>query len=128
MASGEVTVRLLGLGLLVCAERHRTVWPDGFATEAAQALDDMLLVSARRGVARRRDHCGSCGSELTLYPRHTDTPVPVDTGHHVVTIVVEAPMHRCPSCGREQLDQDARAAVRGALDAAVTRATADEPR
>lgn len=99
----DVVVRVQGLVRVHCPHGHTAVGPVDAARRLADELRSMLLTARRRGWVRRRHTCGACEGDLTLLPRHTDTPVPADLDGRVVTPIVEAPMSRCPACGREQL-------------------------
>lgn len=99
----DVVVRVRGLVRVHCSRGHREVGPVDVASRLVAELGAMLLTARRRGWVRRRHACGACGAGLDLLPRHTDTPVPADLDGRVVTPIVEAPMSRCPACGREQL-------------------------
>lgn len=122
MADDGVTVSVQGLAVSRCGDGHVTVRPDGAAERLSSEVGTRLLVAERRGLVRRRDHCGACGAVLVLPPRVTDTPVPTDLDGQVVTPIVEAPMTRCPDCGLEQLPPDVADRVDGLLRACVEEA------
>lgn len=124
MQEEDVVVRVQGLVRVHCSHDHRTVVPVDVGPRLAGEVDTMLLTAGTRGLLSRRAVCGDCGTDLTLLPRVTDTPVPTDLDGHVVTPVVEAPMTRCPGCGREQLGRGTARRVARVLRAAVR--TADE--
>lgn len=124
VATGPLTVRVTGLVVATCPGGHRHVLPHDAAARTAAGVRQALLAARAGGLLRRRDRCGDCGADLVLPPRHTDTPVPIELDGHVLTVVVEAPMARCPDCGREQLPPDVMTGVAPALQAAV-RAAAD---
>lgn len=119
MQEADIVVRVQGLVRLDCAHGHTGVGPADVGPRLVAEVRTMLLVAERRGVLRRREVCGHCGVELTLLPRHTDTPVPTDLDGRVVTPIVEAPMARCPACGLEQLAPDTADRVDRVLQAAV---------
>lgn len=114
MQEADVVVRVQGLVRLDCAHGHTGVGPADVGSRLVAEVRTMLLVAERRGVLRRREVCGHCGVELTLLPRHTDTPVPTDLDGRVVTT-----MARCPACGLEQLGPDTADRVDRVLQAAV---------
>lgn len=122
MQEGDVLVRVQGLVRVHCDHGHRAVGPAEVGPRLAAEVEAMLLTAHRRGLVRRRQVCGDCGTALTLLPRVTDTPVPMALDGHVVTPVVEAPMTRCPGCGREQLGRRTADRVRRVLLAAVRHA------
>lgn len=119
MQEADVVVRVQGLVRLDCAHGHAQVAPADVGPRLVAEVRTMLLVAERRGVLRRREVCGQCGADLTLPPRHTDTPVPTELDGRVVTPIVEAPMARCPACGLEQLSPDTADRVDRVLQAAV---------
>lgn len=125
MASGDLVLRVAGLALAVCPDGHRSLLPGRLAARATEEVRARLLEAQRPGLLRRRTRCGDCGEDLVLPPRHTDTPVPMDLDGQVVTVVVEAPMSRCPACGREQLLPGTGDAVEAVL--AAVRDHAVEP-
>lgn len=119
MQEADVVVRVQGLVRVRCPQGHVEVGPVDVADRLVSELGVMLLTAARRGRIRRRHVCGACETPLTLLPRHTDTPVPADLDGRVVTPIVEAPMTRCPACGREQLLPATAERVDRVLHAAV---------
>lgn len=119
VTAGALTLRVTGLRAAVCPQGHRHVVPVDAAARSADHVGAMLLSARTTGVLRRRTRCGECDAELVLPPRRTDTPVPADLDGHVVTVVVDAPMARCPACGLEQLVPGVQASVGPALDEAV---------
>lgn len=122
VADGDVTVSVQGLAVSRCGDGHVTVRPDGAAERLSNEVGTRLLVAERRGLVRRRDHCGACGALLVLPSRVTDTPVPTDLDGQVVTPIVEAPMARCPDCGLEQLPPDVADRVDRLLRACIEEA------
>lgn len=102
LEADDVTARLEGVVVLVCDDRHREVADRDLAAHLHAGLADQLLVARPRRL-RREDACGACGAVLTLPARRTQTPVVVDDGPSVVTLVPDLPMPRCPDCGREQV-------------------------
>lgn len=123
MREADVVVRVRGLVRLRCERGHLDVGPVDVGDRLVAELGRMLLAARTRGVVRRREVCGACATDLRLPPRHTDTPVPTELDGRVVTPIVEAPMTRCPACGREQLGADTAARVDRVLVAAVRGAT-----
>ena len=119
MQEADVVVRVQGLVRLRCERGHLEVGPVDVGERLVAELGRMLLTARTRGVVRRRRVCGACDTDLRLLPRHTDTPVPTELDGRVVTPIVEAPMARCPACGREQLGTDTAARVDRVLLAAV---------
>lgn len=97
-----VTARLEGVVVLACDDGHHEVADRDLAAHLHAGLADQLLVARPRRL-RRDDACGGCGAVLTLPARRTETPVVVDDGPSVVTLVPDLPMPRCPDCGREQV-------------------------
>lgn len=123
MQEADVVVRVQGLVRVRCPQGHEQVGPTGVADRLVSELRAMLLTATRRGRVRRHHVCGACATPLTLLPRHTDTPVPADLDGRVVTPIVEAPMTRCPACGREQLLPATTERIDRVLHAAVDSAT-----
>lgn len=123
--AGDTTVRVHGLALAHCPAGHTTTLPVDAAAHAVAKVDEMLLVSATRGLVRRREVCGACQGELVLPPRTSHRPVSLDVDGRVLTVIVESPMVRCPDCGREQLPVHVGTAIPDLLTAAVSRAGAD---
>lgn len=122
MQSGDVTVRVQGLARARCDAGHATTLPTDASTHAIARVDEMLLVSAVRGMVRRREVCGACDGALDLPPRNSHRPVSLDVDGRVLTLIVESPMVRCPDCGREQLPAHVGAVVPGLVAAAVEQA------
>lgn len=125
MEERDVLVRIQGLVRTTCPRGHRSVGPVDAGARATAVVHDLLLTAGTRGLLRRHPVCGQCGADLVLLPRVTDTPVPMELDGRVVTPIVEAPMSRCPDCGREQLTGETAERVDRVLAAAV--ASADEP-
>lgn len=119
LESGDVLVRVRGLANATCANGHDDLLPQDADEQLVAAVHEHLLVAVTRGVVRRRDACGACGAELVLPPRRTDTPVPFDVDGQVVTVVVDAPMARCPTCGLEQLQAGVASRVEDVMRACV---------
>ena len=119
MQAGDVVVRIAGLAEAVCPSGHVTRVPRGAAEAARGAVDAQLLRAQSRGVVRRREVCGDCGADLVLPPTRTERAVPVDVAGRVLTIVVGAPMLRCPDCAREQLPASVAGALPTLVDATV---------
>ena len=124
MASDDLVLRVAGLALTTCADGHHAVLPVDVVARATDEVRARLLEAAPSRLLRRHARCGACGDDLVLPPRHTDTPVPMDLDGQVVTVVVEAPMARCPACGREQLLPGTGDRVRSVLQAVVDQAVA----
>lgn len=119
MQSGDVVVRVAGLARSRCAAGHDVLVPATARSVVPEAIGHQLLAATTRGVVRRREVCGGCGAELVLPPVRTERAVPVDVDGRVLTIVVGAPMSRCPDCGREQLVPAAAGVVGTVATAAV---------
>lgn len=114
------TLESRGDGAGVLAERA-PVWrcPRGHRTVVARAdlrsavMD--LLPTARRRL--RGERCVECGSPLTMPDRWT-TRVLTVVLPPVVSVTVEAPLTRCPSCAVEQARPAVAQQVGRALDGA----------
>jgi hypothetical protein len=126
MGAGDVVVRVQGLGRATCPAGHSHVLPVDAADRAADEVAERLVGARTRGVLRRREVCGFCDADLDLPPRPSHRPVPVPVDDRVLTVVVEAPMVRCPACSHDQLTAAAGAAVAGLLQAAVNTVIGDE--
>lgn len=105
------------VGLLVervpavrCSREHRTVADPRAVVDGATAL---LPTADRRW---RQDRCGGCGARLTLPARRTTRVLSVVLPP-LVTVTVEAPLTRCPSCAVEQVRAAVGRRVRRSLEA-----------
>lgn len=119
MQAGDVVLRIAGLAEATCPRGHVTRLPHDATAEVRRAVDEQLLRTDRRGVVRRREVCGDCAAELVLPPTRTERAVPVDVAGRVLTIVVGAPMVRCPDCAREQLPASVGEVLPALVDATV---------
>jgi predicted RNA-binding Zn-ribbon protein involved in translation (DUF1610 family) len=114
----EVTVEVRGLAVSTCAAGHQDVRPSQPLDHCRRAIDDQVLHAGRRPL-RRGSACGSCGASLDLPPRTTEVPVPFDADGVVVTVVLRAPLVRCPSCGEQQVTREIADLVDRALQASI---------
>lgn len=123
MAVGGATVRLLGLPIVIDGHGRRSV-DDAVRPALHAAVErDVRQPTVRRLSSRVR--CSVCGGDLFLPSRHSEKPVPVPIGDHVVTVLVETDWARCRDCGLEHIDPAigitrVTAAMNAAIDAALT--------
>lgn len=117
----EVTVEVRGLLASTCQAGHRQDVPADPMGACRRAVADQVLHASRKGF-RRGNACGACGVALTLPPRITEVPIPFDPDGVVVTVVVRAPLVRCPSCGEQQVTREVADLVDRALHASITAA------
>jgi len=117
-AIGPVEVEVRGLEASTCDAGHRRHRPADPVTACQRAITDQVLHATRSGI-RRREVCGACGDALTLPPRTTELPVPFSADDVVVTVVMRAPLVRCPSCGEQQVTREIADLVDRALQAAI---------
>lgn len=127
VAADAVVVRIQGLARATCGAGHVHLLPDRAAHHAGTGVRERFVVARTRGLLRRRERCGDCGDELILPPRQSDRPAPLDVGGRVLTILVESPMVRCPSCGRDQLPAAVGPTVDALVAAAVEQAATGGP-
>lgn len=126
VGADDLVVRVQGLARAACPAGHLHVLPHDAADRAIVEIGERLVSAGTRGVLRRREVCGFCRAGLDLPPRPSHRPVPVPVDDRVLTVVVEAPMVRCPACGRDQLTATAGGAVAGLVRAAVDTVVRDE--
>lgn len=117
-AAGPVEVEVRGLLQATCDAGHPYGRPTDPIAACRRAITDQVL-HADRGGLRRRDTCGPCGASLDLPPRTTDVPVPFDADGVVVTVVLRAPMVRCPACGEQQVTRETAGLIDRALQASI---------
>lgn len=100
-AVGSVAARLERRPVVDCPEGHRLTPPE-LVDEAMQAVD--AQVARARGRLLRQDACAGCGAALTMPARRSRRPVSVATSlGTVLTIELDLPLTRCPSCGLDQV-------------------------
>jgi predicted RNA-binding Zn-ribbon protein involved in translation (DUF1610 family) len=117
-AAGPVEVEVRGLLVSSCDAGHAHDRPAEPLSACRRAIADQVLHAGRGGL-RRRDACGACGAHLTLPPRTTEVPVPFDADGVVVTVVLRAPLARCPACGEQQVTRETAGLIDRALQASI---------
>ncbi len=103
---GTVAAALERRPVVACTHDH-DLTPPTIVDAAMQAADDRIARARARLL--RRDVCVSCGQALTLPTRRTVRPVTVAAaGAPVVTIQLDLPATRCPSCALDQVPSRSR--------------------
>lgn len=106
---GSLAVTVHHLPVLVCPNGHRLFANPDFPLQLLDRLVERdaatLPASTSKGLLIKHYHCASCGKRLADAPDqqhtfHLDVELP-----EVAPFDVELtmPVHRCPSCGHEQV-------------------------
>ena len=123
---GVLKIVFIQLPALVCANAHRHFAVPDFPTllldrVAGEGLAK-LPAAEKRGLFFKRYHCSACGAKLgggETREEDFDSDITLE-GLPPLRVELTAPLHRCASCGKEQVRSLER--IRKLVPSAVTRA------
>jgi hypothetical protein len=109
-----VHVAIEGLPVVECLNGHRRFPSPEFPLDFIQKLADSQALAdirpaVQKGIFRKRRHCPSCGSELSLEANgsiggRTTVQVP---DCKPVAVEISVPQYLCPSCKQESSESQA---------------------
>jgi hypothetical protein len=107
---GPVTVTVDGMPALVCARNHRRFLYAEFAPTLLDFVADSGNISPRppaekRGLLRKRYHCGECGAELPVASAQASERS-LDAAFRKGSpfkVLVQIEVYACEQCGREHV-------------------------
>lgn len=107
---GPVAVTVEGMPALACANGHKRFLYPEFVARLMDTVADADQIApqppaTRRGLLKKRYHCGRCDAELPAAPTgRSERQLDVSLKNAAAfKVAVQVAVHRCAGCGHEQV-------------------------